>query len=66
MARSTLDIRNPKITDRQDTGARLLQSSARMSYDPMVEVDWDAPSPTTCTASPPSGPRCTARRCGTR
>ncbi|GAF49321.1 AurF N-oxygenase family protein [Rhodococcus wratislaviensis] len=45
MARSTLAIRNPKITDRQDTGARLLQSSARMSYDPTVEVDWDAPVP---------------------
>ncbi|ABG94010.1 MULTISPECIES: AurF N-oxygenase family protein [Rhodococcus] len=45
MARSTLAIRNPKITDRQDTGDRLLQSSARMSYDPTVEVDWDAPVP---------------------
>ncbi|QDQ94446.1 diiron oxygenase [Rhodococcus sp. WB9] len=45
MARSTLALRNPKITDRQDTGARLLRSSARMSYDPTVEVDWDAPVP---------------------
>ncbi|WP_009474868.1 diiron oxygenase [Rhodococcus sp. JVH1] len=45
MARSTLAIRNPKITDRQDTGDRLLQSSARRSYDPTVEVDWDAPVP---------------------
>lgn len=45
MARSTLALGNPKITDRQDTGARLLHSSARMSYDPTVEVDWDAPIP---------------------
>ncbi|AWK71389.1 hypothetical protein CBI38_07140 [Rhodococcus oxybenzonivorans] len=45
MTRSTLELRNPRITDRQDTGTRLLESSARMSYDPMVEVDWDAPVP---------------------
>ncbi|NLU85152.1 diiron oxygenase [Rhodococcus sp. HNM0569] len=31
--------------DRQDTAARLLASSARMSYDPLIEVDWEADIP---------------------
>ncbi|MBJ8347836.1 diiron oxygenase [Antrihabitans sp. YC2-6] len=35
-----------KARDRDDTGRRLLASSAKMSYDPMVEVDWEAPVPT--------------------
>src|SRR5689334_17879155 len=29
--------------DRSQTAARLLQSSAAHSYDPDVEIDWDAP-----------------------
>jgi predicted nucleic acid-binding protein len=29
--------------DRQQTATRLLQSSARNSYDPEVEIDWEAP-----------------------
>lgn len=33
-------------SDREETARRLLASSARKSYDPMVEVDWDAPLPT--------------------
>ncbi|GAA2055859.1 AurF N-oxygenase family protein [Williamsia deligens] len=32
-----------KLNDRQDTARRLLASSARKSYDPLIEVDWDAP-----------------------
>ncbi len=29
--------------DRQETAQRLLDSSARLSYDPELEIDWDAP-----------------------
>ncbi|MEU5842439.1 diiron oxygenase [Rhodococcus sp. NPDC047139] len=29
--------------DRQETAQRLLDSSARLSYDPALEIDWDAP-----------------------
>ncbi|KAA0022311.1 diiron oxygenase [Antrihabitans cavernicola] len=39
------DMRLVKAGKRADTGARLLQSSARKSYDPLVEVDWEAPIP---------------------
>lgn len=31
--------------DRQQTAQRLLDSSARLSYDPDFEIDWDAPLP---------------------
>lgn len=30
-------------TDREDIAKRLLRSSAKASYDPLVEIDWDAP-----------------------
>ncbi|MEN0137465.1 MAG: diiron oxygenase [Rhodococcus sp. (in: high G+C Gram-positive bacteria)] len=33
------------VSDREETAQRLLASSARKSYDPMVEVDWEAPLP---------------------
>lgn len=33
------------LSDREETAGRLLASSARKSYDPVVEVDWDAPVP---------------------
>ncbi|MFC9834040.1 diiron oxygenase [Rhodococcus sp. NPDC127530] len=33
------------VSDREETAQRLLASSARKSYDPMVEVDWEAPIP---------------------
>ncbi|MEU6266554.1 AurF N-oxygenase family protein [Saccharopolyspora shandongensis] len=32
-----------QVNDREKTAARLLNSSARNSYDPEVDVDWDAP-----------------------
>ncbi|MGW0019797.1 AurF N-oxygenase family protein [Rhodococcus sp. NPDC003382] len=37
----------PKValSDREDTARRLLASVARKSYDPMIEVDWEAPIP---------------------
>ncbi|MBP1162428.1 hypothetical protein ABIC28_003072 [Rhodococcus sp. PvR044] len=31
--------------ERQDTASRLLASAARKSYDPLIEVDWEAPIP---------------------
>jgi len=34
-----------RTTDRQDIATRLLASSAKKAYDPMVEVAWDAPVP---------------------
>ncbi|MER7010908.1 diiron oxygenase [Saccharopolyspora sp. NPDC000359] len=32
-----------QVNDREKTAGRLLNSSARNSYDPEVDVDWDAP-----------------------
>ena len=34
-----------RTTDRQEIATRLLASSAKKAYDPMVEVAWDAPVP---------------------
>ncbi len=31
------------VPDRDHTAGRLLRSSAEHSYDPEVEIDWDAP-----------------------
>ena len=33
----------PKFTDREDIAKRLLRGSAKASFDPLVEIDWDAP-----------------------
>ncbi|MDE3719818.1 diiron oxygenase [Nocardiopsis sp. N85] len=33
----------PKITDREDIAKRLLRGSAKASFDPLVEIDWEAP-----------------------
>ncbi|GAB3731374.1 AurF N-oxygenase family protein [Nocardiopsis nanhaiensis] len=33
----------PKLTHREDIAKRLLRGSAKASYDPLVEIDWDAP-----------------------
>jgi hypothetical protein len=35
--------RTTAVTDREHTAHRLLEASARHSYDPTVDVDWDAP-----------------------
>ncbi|TCO55084.1 AurF N-oxygenase family protein [Actinocrispum wychmicini] len=32
-----------KTSDRETTAQRLLQSSAKLSYDPVVDIDWAAP-----------------------
>ena len=39
------ETRLVKAGERKDTGRRLLNSSARLSYDPLTEIDWDAPIP---------------------
>lgn len=36
---------SPRVGRRQDTASRLLASAARKSYDPLVEIDWEAPVP---------------------
>lgn len=33
----------PKPTDREEIAKRLLRGSAKASFDPLVEIDWDAP-----------------------
>ena len=33
----------PKTTDREDIAKRLMRGSAKASYDPLIEIDWDAP-----------------------
>ncbi|MGW0176719.1 AurF N-oxygenase family protein [Rhodococcus sp. NPDC003322] len=37
--------RTTRVGNRQETASRLLASAARKSYDPLVEVDWEAPVP---------------------
>ena len=37
-------VRRTRTTvDRQEISARLLRSAATRSYDPAVDIDWDAP-----------------------
>jgi hypothetical protein len=40
---SALVSTTDRIPDREDTAQRLLRTSAKHSYDPAVEIDWDAP-----------------------
>ncbi|QNG20373.1 diiron oxygenase [Rhodococcus triatomae] len=42
---ASIESARPTTSDREETAQRLLASSARKSYDPMVEVDWEAPIP---------------------
>ena len=42
-----------RVTDREDLGRRLLVSSAKASYDPLTEIDWDAPVDAGRYAMPP-------------
>ncbi|MGH3915506.1 MAG: AurF N-oxygenase family protein [Pseudonocardiaceae bacterium] len=37
------DATTSSVPDRESTATRLLRSSAKHSYDPAVEIDWDAP-----------------------
>lgn len=37
------DATTSPVPDREDTAQRLLRTSAKHSYDPAVEIDWDAP-----------------------
>lgn len=36
---------HPRTTADEDASRRLLDSAAKLSYDPSVEVDWDSPLP---------------------
>ena len=40
---SAADAPSVPVPDRESTAQRLLQTSAKHSYDPAVEIDWDAP-----------------------
>jgi P-aminobenzoate N-oxygenase AurF len=40
---SAVDATTSRIPDREETAQRLLRTSAKHSYDPAVEIDWDAP-----------------------
>ncbi|MGH3804860.1 MAG: diiron oxygenase, partial [Pseudonocardiaceae bacterium] len=40
---SAVEATTSRIPDREDTAKRLLVTSAKHSYDPAVEIDWDAP-----------------------
>jgi hypothetical protein len=42
-ATEAMNTRKP--LDRQEISARLLRSAAKKSYDPVVDIDWDAPIP---------------------
>ncbi|MGH3821737.1 MAG: AurF N-oxygenase family protein [Pseudonocardiaceae bacterium] len=39
----TSDMTTSQVPDREVTAQRLLRTSAKHSYDPAVEIDWDAP-----------------------
>ena len=38
-----MTTRTLRPTDREDIAQRLLRSSAKASYDPRCEIDWDRP-----------------------
>ncbi|MCU1610062.1 MAG: putative rane protein [Pseudonocardiales bacterium] len=40
---SAVDATTSQVPDREHTAQRLLRTSAKHSYDPAVEIDWDAP-----------------------
>lgn len=43
MASSTVPPENQDRVHEQDVTRRLLDSAAKLSYDPVTEVDWDTP-----------------------
>lgn len=42
---TTTTVTTKKPVDRQDISTRLLNSAAKKSYDPVVDIDWAAPIP---------------------
>ncbi|MGH8919814.1 MAG: diiron oxygenase, partial [Actinomycetes bacterium] len=40
---TAVDATTNSVPDRESTATRLLRTSAKHSYDPAVEIDWDAP-----------------------
>jgi hypothetical protein len=43
---TTADRPSKKPVDHEELSTRLLGSAAKKSYDPVVDIDWDAPVPT--------------------
>jgi hypothetical protein len=46
-------LAGPREDSRERSAGRLLESSSKASYDPVVHVDWDAPLPTGRYFTPP-------------
>lgn len=51
--RTDTHVPESKHGTRQQTAGRLLASAERMSYDPTVDIDWDAPLDDTCYGMTP-------------
>lgn len=64
MASSTVRPEDQNRIAEQDVARRLLDSAAKLSYDPATEVDWDTPWTPVTTARARSGARSTAPRTG--
>ena len=56
----------PGGPSREEFSERLLKGSVKKSYEPIVDIDWDAPLDPDKFYLPPRRCRCTAPRCGTR
>ncbi|HVU62265.1 MAG TPA: diiron oxygenase [Mycobacteriales bacterium] len=56
MSTSTLEYLPPadQLADRERTGARLLRSSAKLSFDPVTEVEWEVAQPPDVYYCPPT------------
>ncbi|BFO15256.1 hypothetical protein SHKM778_16440 [Streptomyces sp. KM77-8] len=52
------------LKDREQVARRLLESSAKHSFDPDRELDWEAPFEEGSGSGRRSWCRCTAPRCG--
>lgn len=64
MASSTVRPEDQDRAAEQDVARRLLDSSAKLSYDPATEVDWDTPWTRITTGRARSGARSTPPRTG--
>src|ERR1700729_510976 len=53
---STATLNNPPSAtpERERTSERLLRSAAKVSFDPTVDVEWDAPQPADVFYAPPA------------
>ncbi|MFD2092469.1 diiron oxygenase [Blastococcus deserti] len=52
--------------DREELSTRLQGSAVKKSYDPLVDIDWEAPIPDSLYGLSPRGSTLYRRRCGAR